>query len=72
MLLSRRRIGACKALLWSQDEQRYRCGVVSDPRQFVRWLPAAWVRTAALRWISAAQGCDAEFTAVERNGQQTP
>jgi hypothetical protein len=64
-LLSRRRRGACKALLWSQDEQCYRCGAVSDPRQFVNWLPATWVRHAALRWISAAQGCDADITAVD-------
>jgi hypothetical protein len=61
-LLSRRRHGACVALQWSDDMQRYLCGAVSDPRQFVRWLPAAWVRRAALRWISAARGCDADIT----------
>lgn len=63
-LLSRRRRGACVALLWSHEERRYRCGAVSDPKQFVRWLPAAWLRRAALRWISAAKGCDADITAA--------
>lgn len=63
-LLSRRLTGACRALLWMPDESRYRCGAVVAPRRFVRWLPAAWVRRAALRWIAAAQGCDAEIEAA--------
>ena len=71
-LLSRRRRGACVALRWSHDELHYRCGAVSEPKQFVRWLPAAWVRRAALRWISAAKGCDADITADERIREQTP
>lgn len=64
VLLSRRRRGACAALLWSREERRYHCGAVSDPKQSVRWLPAAWVRRAALRWISAAKGCDADISAA--------
>jgi hypothetical protein len=71
-LLSRRRRGACVALLWSHDARRYLCGAVSDPKQFVRWLPGAWVRRAALRWISAAQGCDAEITDGQRFRNLTP
>lgn len=58
VLLSRRRHGACRALQWSDDERRYRCGVVAEPRRFVRRWPAAWTRRLALRWIAASQGCD--------------
>lgn len=58
-LLSGRRRGACSALLWDEaGGGRYRCGAVAEPRRFVPWLPAAWTRRLALRWISAARGCD--------------
>ncbi len=59
--LSRRRPGACAALQWNDDERRYRCGVVTEPRRHLRWLPAAWGRRLALRWISAARGCDSDY-----------
>ncbi len=64
-LLSRRRRGACRALLWEAEGRgRYRCGVVAAPRRFVPWLPAAWTRRLALRWISSASGCDCTLEAA--------
>jgi hypothetical protein len=60
MLVSRRRHGACAALVWDEGG-RYRCGVVSEARRFVPFLPAAWTRALALRWISASQGCDSDL-----------
>jgi hypothetical protein len=60
-VLSRRRRGACTALQWSDGEQRYHCGVVAHPERFLKWLPASWGRRLALRWISAARGCDSDF-----------
>jgi hypothetical protein len=59
MLLSRRRQGRCRALAWHDADRRYVCGVLAQPRRWLRWLPAALGRRLAARWISAAQGCDA-------------
>jgi hypothetical protein len=59
--LSRRRTGACVALRWSDGERRYRCGVVDEPAHHLPWLPAAWGRRLALRWIAAARGCDSDY-----------
>jgi hypothetical protein len=58
MLLSRRTEGACVALEWDADGVRYTCGAVSAPERHLPWLPAAAARRLALRWISAARGCD--------------
>ncbi len=61
MVVSGRRTGACKALTWAQEEGRYRCGMASDPRGVLPRLPALLAPLAsrlALRWISAASGCD--------------
>ena len=62
-LISAKRHGACDALRWDEDQARYRCGVVADPRDVLPWLPAfaaPWLRRTALRWISAARGCDSD------------
>lgn len=64
MLLSRRRHGACVALGWNEEARQYRCGVVTDARRWLPWLPAALSRGLALRWIAAAKGCDADMRAV--------
>ena len=60
MVLSRKRIGACVALRWSEAQQRYLCGVISDAPtgrlgQLRQWL--------ARRWIAAGVGCDAALVA---------
>ena len=72
MLISRRRTGACSALLWRAAGQRYHCGLITAPQQFVPALPG-WMQPmfAALlrRWISAGSGCDStiELTAAGRD-----
>ena len=60
MVLSRKRIGACVALRWSEAQQRYLCGAISDAPtgrlgQLRQWL--------ARRWIAAGVGCDAALVA---------
>ena len=55
--------GACAALQWHAFPQRYRCGAVANPQGVWPWLPAAAAPLAsrlALRWISAARGCDSD------------
>jgi len=59
MLLSRRRRGSCRALVWQGTQ--YRCGVLTAPRQYLPWLPGGLARRLARRWIAAAQGCDADL-----------
>jgi len=59
MVLSRRRHGACAALAWSDAEGRYHCGVLATPTRWLPWLPAAWARSLARRWIAVGIGCDA-------------
>ena len=64
VLVSGRRHGACKALLWIDGEQRYRCGLAAQPRRVLPRLPEALAPLAqrlALRWISAASGCDSSI-----------
>jgi len=64
-IVSRRRHGACKALVWSDAERRYRCGLlVEGPGEpaiwWRRWSRAMWQRWAR-RMISAGSGCDASL-----------
>jgi hypothetical protein len=63
MLLSGKRTGACKALVWNTVQSRYLCGVVSEPQRFVapRWLARLAARFA-LRMIAAGEGCDCDLT----------
>jgi hypothetical protein len=59
--VSLRRRGECKALIWSESGGLYRCGMVENPADQVRWLPrwaAPMIRRLALRWIASARGCD--------------
>lgn len=58
--------GPCPALLWSTDEKRYFCGLLSRTHAYLPWLPDVLqkpVRKILRRWIAAGQGCDctAEF-----------
>ena len=60
MLLSRKRRGACHLLRWSDAQQRYLCGAISDAPQGM--LGQLRVRLAR-RWIAAGVGCDAALVA---------
>jgi hypothetical protein len=66
-LVSRRRSGACSALVWQEAQQRYVCGLVSEPQAH---LPRAlgWTAPLLSRWarrlIAAGIGCDADATPV--------
>ena len=64
MALSRKRQGACHALLWDSTARRYHCGVVTQPQHWLPWLPARLARRLALRWIAAARGCDSDLEAA--------
>jgi hypothetical protein len=71
MLVSRKRRGSCHALRWDDDQNRYLCGLISDP-QSVLPLPYLWMRSwiqhLALRWVASGVGCDASLDV----GQVTP
>lgn len=63
MLIFRQRRGACPALEWEAADQRYRCGLLTRPAHYLRWLPA-WSQRLATRlfrrWIAAGIGCDSD------------
>jgi hypothetical protein len=66
ILVSRRRRGACAALIWHEEAQRYQCGMIKAPGRFVPLSGprmAGWVARLARHLISAGQGCDAELRA---------
>ena len=66
VLVSGRRHGACAALRWHADAQRYHCGVVSDPLLVWPRLPLALrapLMRLARRWIAAGAGCDSDLEA---------
>lgn len=56
IVLFRRRRGPCPALSWA--EGRYSCGVLTDPRRTLPFLPRSWGARLVARWIAAGQGCD--------------
>lgn len=53
--------GPCPALSWSNDAQRYHCGLLVTPRTFLGMLPKGAEPIAQkmlARWIAAGKGCD--------------
>jgi hypothetical protein len=53
--------GACKALQWKEDKQRYQCGMVVDPGKYLRRLPkrfAPFVGKWCAARIALDIGCD--------------
>jgi len=60
------RRGSCRALLWDQASMSYRCGMLTQPAQYLRWLPLRWQALFARRvrrWIAAGAGCDSSAQA---------
>lgn len=60
-LVSRRRRGRCRALVWDEAQHLYRCGMLMTPTWY---LPgplhalAPWLAGLTRRWIAAGRGCD--------------
>ena len=53
--------GACRALRWNDAQQRYQCGLLIAPREFLPWLPQRVLPHATqffYRRIAAGKGCD--------------
>jgi hypothetical protein len=69
MLVSRKRHGACKALVWAADEARYRCGLLQRPGRGI--LRRAW-RWWSARLISAGSGCDAWIEPARAEDDRNP
>jgi hypothetical protein len=76
VLLSRRRRGACVALVWDGEATLYRCGVLTRPQAVLEvsipiwgtWMRVplrALLRTAGARWIAAGTGCDCSLETVK-------
>jgi hypothetical protein len=64
VLVSGRCHGACAALRWQADVQRYECKVVSDPGTVWPHLPLvlrAPLARLAKRWIASGAGCDSDL-----------
>lgn len=71
MLIFRQRRGSCPALQWATPEERYRCGLLATPEQYLTWLPPR-LKTLAQklfkRWIAAGQGCDSDASIDHPHG----
>ena len=55
--------GACRALMWVQADQQYRCGMLLQPSSYLRFLPASWqagFSRLVARWIAAGTACDSD------------
>ena len=53
--------GACPALIWQDDAQLYRCGMLRSPARYIRWLPQRFDRPLiglVRRWLALDIGCD--------------
>lgn len=59
MVWSRRRHGACAALVWDGSAGLYRCGLLV---QVQNWRPLA---SLVRRWMGGGQGCDCHWEPVD-------
>lgn len=67
LFLSRAR-ESCAALAWDAAAQRYVCGMVVQPSDYLRWLPQRWQPRAGAWFayrIAAGQGCDFDATEID-------
>jgi hypothetical protein len=65
MLVSRRRHGACAALLWDAEAGRYTCGMLVAPARFIG-IGGRWTQRLMRRLIASGIGCDSDLE-VARN-----
>lgn len=68
MVVSLKRHGACRALVWSDEHRQYRCGMLVHPTRYVGLrtlrpdgLLNRLIRRYARRMIAAGIGCDADI-----------
>ncbi|WP_295753635.1 hypothetical protein [Undibacterium sp.] len=55
--------GACQALVWSAAKRQYRCGMLLEPSNYLRFLPRFAqkpFRFLVARWIAADTACDSD------------
>jgi hypothetical protein len=67
VLLSRSRIGPCKALVWVELGQQYRCGALAGEIATSGLFAAGLARLrnrVVGRWIAAGSGCDCDLDAA--------
>ena len=83
VLVSRSRLGPCKALRWNAELAQYRCGVLLAAGLRRRgqggWRPLGLGNALAemrerlvRRWIAAGSGCDSTLEAVASRTINTP
>lgn len=61
VVLSRKSMGRCDALRWSDADRRYLCGAMSEPQSVLPWglkWFGPWLSKLARRWIASGIGCD--------------
>jgi len=67
VLISRSRIGPCKALVWADGQQQYRCGALNSASPSTSLIAGGFVRLrnrVVGRWIAAGNGCDCDLDAT--------
>lgn len=67
VLLSRSRVGPCKALVWVEGGRQYRCGALADASARTGPFAAGLARLrnrVVGRWIAAGSGCDCDLDAA--------
>jgi len=79
MLVSLKREGACRALVWSEADRQYRCGMLVHPSRYVglrtfrpEGLVNRLIRHYARRMIAAGIGCDAAIDTEAPAGTAPP
>lgn len=72
VIASRRRHGACAALVWHDDQAMYRCGLIAEPEAH---LPRVLHRLSPLlariakRYIASGAGCDSDLAVSTSAGR---
>jgi hypothetical protein len=65
---SLRTTGACSALVWREEDGRYRCGLIVQPEMHlpaVLGRAAPMLAVAARRFVAAGSGCDCSLEVVD-------
>ena len=63
-LLLAHKENACPALVWQDQQQLYRCGMLQNPSRYCRWLPVMFEGVLIFlvqRWLALDIGCDSDI-----------